>query len=270
MRKKIINNARRVVIKVGSAVIRDGDFDSIARNVDAFMRAGKEVVLVTSGSIAMGMEKMGITERPSAIPERQALAALGQTVLMNKYEAAFAKINQKVAQVLLTHGDLHNEESFNNARNTLGRLFELGVVPIINENDTVAVEELKFGDNDNLSALVVNLIKAELQVIYTDIDGIYDKDPKKNKDAELILSIEDIDSFKRDFDGCSGAGAHGTGGISTKVNSAYTAAHFGAATIIVNGIGDGSKDAILPGDGNANAGTFIAPIALPITPKDER
>ncbi|MCK4847096.1 MAG: glutamate 5-kinase, partial [Deltaproteobacteria bacterium] len=256
-RKHIINNARRVVVKVGSAVIAKGDFDSIAIKVDAFTRAGKEVVLVTSGAIAMGMEKLGITERPSTIPERQALAAIGQTVLMNKYEAAFAKQNQKVAQVLLTHGDLGSRESFNNARNTLNRLFELGVVPIINENDTVAVEELKFGDNDNLSALVVNLIGADLLVIYTDVSGIHDKDPWKNDDANIILEIEDIDSFKSSFDGCSGASLHGTGGMSSKVSSAGTAAHFGAATIIANGLGKNAEDAII--SGGKIAGTFIYP-----------
>ncbi|MEE9613754.1 MAG: glutamate 5-kinase [Thermodesulfobacteriota bacterium] len=252
-KREIVKKAKRVVVKVGSAVIAGGDFDRIAGDLAALISEGREVVLVSSGSIAMGMEKLGLKERPSAIPERQAIAALGQTALMARYEEAFAKFDRKVAQILLTHDDFADRKRFRNAQNTVSELLDMGVVPVINENDTVAVDELKFGDNDNLSALTTSLCGADVQIILTDIDSVYDKNPRKHDDAGRISFIEDIDSFELHPSSID-TGAYGTGGMVTKVSSAATAAHHGCATVIASGMEDGVMARVFAGE---DVGTFV-------------
>ena len=259
-RKRIIAKARRVVVKVGSAVVAGHDgvpdiFHRLASEVLAVRESGREVVIVSSGSIALGVKKLGLKCRPASIPERQAVAAVGQLSLMSRYDAAFSKGGLKVAQVLLTHDDLSSRKRFLNARNTLTTLLRMGIVPVINENDTVAVDEIKFGDNDQLSALATNLVEADLLIILSDIDGLYDRDPRCNPDAVKIPFVENIDTL--DLDKLArDAGAHGTGGIRSKCSAARKAAHFGAATVIANGNAPGVLASILACE---ETGTFILP-----------
>ena len=268
VRKEIIGSAKRVVVKVGSAVVTgihayiddpkaapvsEGIFSRLAEEIHGAKERGVEVVIVSSGSIALGLKKIDMGGRPSTIPERQAVAALGQTSLMALYESAFGPFKTMTAQLLLTGDDLADRRRFLNARNTLTTLLGLGVVPIINENDTVAVDEIKFGDNDNLSALVTNLVEADLLIILTDIDGVFDRDPKGDASAKLIGVVEDVDSLDVDW---GKAGRLGTGGIRSKVEAAKKAAHFGAATVIANGFTDGVIGKVLGGE---NVGTLIMP-----------
>lgn len=242
LRKKIVKNTRRIVVKVGSAVVADwpGEEDSrifanLAAEVSALKaRRGLEFVIVSSGAIALGMRRLGMTARPSSIPERQAVAAVGQGTLMSKYEAAFVAKGESVAQVLLTHDDIGSRKRFLNARNTLFTLLRFGITPVINENDTVAVEEIKFGDNDKLAALVTNLVEADLFVILTNVDGLYEANPVNNLSAKRIPLVEDVD--RMDLRQLTGqTSALGTGGMASKIEAARTAAHFGIPTIVVSG-----------------------------------
>ena len=239
-RKDIIKKTRRIVIKIGSAVLagegHDGVDESVfshrAKDVSS-IKDKREMVIVSSGAIAIGMKRLGLKEKVKSIPEKQAVAAIGQGSLMALYEKVFSPLKIRVAQVLLTHDDLSDRHRFLNAKNTLQTLLEYNAIPIINENDTVAVDEIKFGDNDNLSALVTNLVEADLLVILTDINGLYNKDPKINKDAELIPVVDDIDKFVSAAGRTSGI--YGTGGMQTKLEAAKKAAHFGVPTIVANG-----------------------------------
>jgi glutamate 5-kinase len=260
-RKKITGAARRVVVKVGSAVLANGRaavpdvFTRLASEIHEVKATGRQVALVSSGAIALGMERLGMKERPSSIPERQAVAAVGQGLLMSLYDAAFTRAGEKAAQVLLTHDDLGSRKRFLNARNTLFTLLNLGIVPVINENDTVAVDEIKFGDNDELSALATNLVDADLLVILTDIDGLYDSDPRKNPGARKFSVVEDIEAF--DVESAAGpAGRLGTGGMRSKCEAARKAAHYGAATVIADGMSPGVLGKVVSGE---DAGTLILP-----------
>ncbi|MFQ5736217.1 MAG: glutamate 5-kinase [Thermodesulfobacteriota bacterium] len=250
-----------MVVKVGSAVVAGHGpgpdvFERLAEEVRRVKELGKEAVVVSSGSIALGVSKLGLKARPVAIPERQAVAAVGQGSLMSHYEAAFSVHDLMVAQVLLTHDDLSNRKRFLNARNTLTTLLRMGIVPVINENDTTAVDEIKFGDNDTLAALVTNLVEADLLVVLSDVEGLFDRDPRLHPDAVKIPFVEDIDSL--DLDALTeGAGAHGTGGIRSKCVAARKAAHFGVASIIANGNAPGVLSSILAG---GDVGTLILPL----------
>lgn len=289
MRRRAIKDVRRVVVKVGSSVLVDGlgaraaascDCGAPGLSVEVFTRLateicnaranGFEVVLVSSGSIAMGLKKLGLERRPVTIPERQAIAAVGQVDLMNEYDRAFHACGAGVAQVLLTNADLSDRKRFLNARNTIEELLKRGIVPVINENDTVAVDEIKFGDNDNLSALVANLVSADLLVMLSDIDGIFNNDPKLDKNAKRISIVENIDGFSL-TKGSSGKGFvgatmsfYGTGGITTKVESAKKAAHFGCASVIANGKEVGILERILACE---DIGTLIMAQADKLTSK---
>ncbi|MEK6679187.1 MAG: glutamate 5-kinase [Nitrospirota bacterium] len=240
MRKDIIKKTRRIVIKIGSAVLAGEGHDGVDESVFSHLAKDvssitdkREIVIVSSGAIAIGMKRLGLKEKVKSIPEKQAVAAIGQGSLMALYEKVFSPLKIRVAQVLLTHDDLSDRHRFLNAKNTLQTLLEYNAIPIINENDTVAVDEIKFGDNDNLSALVTNLVEADLLVILTDINGLYNKDPKINKDAELIPVVDDIDKFVSAAGRTSGI--YGTGGMQTKLEAAKKAAHFGVPTIVANG-----------------------------------
>jgi len=198
-RPDMLKRVRRLVLKVGSRVLTSKGktlsrevFDRMAREIAGAKKAGYEVVIVSSGAIAAGMERLDFTEKPKTIPQKQAAAAIGQSALMWNYERAFSSYGEKVAQILLTRDDLSNRNRFLNARNTLLTLLDFGVIPIINENDTVAVEEIRVGDNDNLSALVTNLASADLLVIWSDIDGLYDRDPRLHKNAKLIPLVSHV------------------------------------------------------------------------------
>lgn len=263
IRKKIAGKAKRVLVKVGSAVLAAGPgpdgrdiYARLAAEANSLRKSGREIVIVSSGSIASGIRKLGLKTRPVSIPERQAVAAVGQVNLMALYDSAFSALGEKVAQVLLTHDDLSNRSRFLNARNTLLTLLKFGIVPIINENDTVAVDELKFGDNDTLSALTTNLIEADLLVILTDIEGLFDRDPKKYPDkAQKVAYVEDVDRINVEWlEG--GAGTLGTGGIRSKCEAARKAAHFGVATVIANGFEPGIVERVLSGE---DVGTLFLP-----------
>lgn len=232
--------ARRWVVKIGSALLTNNgqglDVPAIAGWVEQLAKLreqGVELVLVSSGAVAAGMTRLGWTERPDAIHELQAAAAIGQTHLVQTYEQEFQKFGLKTAQVLLDHDDLSNRQRYLNARSTLRVLTGLGVIPIINENDTVVTDEIRFGDNDTLGALVANLVMADVLVILTDQDGMYTADPRSNPDAELISEAEagDITLDARAGDG----GKLGRGGMITKVRAARLAARSGAHTVIVGG-----------------------------------
>ncbi|MEE9591615.1 MAG: glutamate 5-kinase [Thermodesulfobacteriota bacterium] len=262
-RKKIIKNAKRMVLKIGSAVLvghdedglNDAVFIDIARDISEIKRSGKDIVLVTSGAIAVGMKKMGLKRKPKSIPEKQAVAALGQSSLMTLYEGAFAPLGLKVAQVLLTHDDLADRKRFLNARNTLLTLFAYDIIPIVNENDTVAVDEIKFGDNDNLAALVTNLVEADLLIMLTDIDGLFDRDPRKEKEARLVPVVDDVDHIILDWASKANS-LYGTGGMLSKVQAARQAAHFGVPTLVANGKRKGAVKRVLSG---VEEGTIFLP-----------
>jgi glutamate 5-kinase len=262
IRRKILGKARRIVVKVGSSILASVDkglqyevFSRLTKEISDLKRQGCEIVLVSSGAIAAGMEKLGYKTRPQAITQKQATAAVGQTRLMNIYEDYFSRYQQMVAQVLLTHDDLSHRRRFLNARNTLLTLLGLGIIPIINENDTVAVDEIKFGDNDNLSALITNLIGADLLVILTDIDGLCDSDPRVNPNARCIFLVEDID---RNINGIVGQTKNemSVGGMISKIEAARKASRFGIPTVVARGTQDGILHQILKGK---EIGTLILP-----------
>jgi glutamate 5-kinase len=236
-----IATAMRIVVKVGSSLVtNDGrglDHAAVARwagDIAAQKHAGKEIVLVSSGAIAEGMQRLGWVTRPRAVHDLQAAAAVGQMGLVQAYEAAFAKYDLHTAQVLLTHEDLADRRRYLNARTTLTTLLALGVIPIINENDTVTTDEIRFGDNDTLAALVTNLIEAELLVLLTDQDGLYTRDPRKDRSATLVRSARAGDPALEAMAGDAGT-AIGRGGMLTKVLAAKRAARSGASTVIACG-----------------------------------
>lgn len=259
MSRENLKNIKRVVIKVGSNVLYKGGeatFTRLAKEVKLLRGRGIESVIVSSGAIAKGLKRLGrVGDVLKTIPERQAVAAIGQSALMARFEDAFGDVDVMCAQMLLTHGDLSDRQRFLNAKNTLQALKDLNVVAIINENDTVATEEIKFGDNDNLASLVVNLFEADLLIMLSDIDGLCDKNPKKFDDAKIINEVKDIDELKVEWEESSG-GSFGTGGIKSKVLAASKAAHFGAAVVIANGLKDNTVTNII--DGNV-VGTYIHP-----------
>ena len=232
---------RRLVAKVGSALVTNNgtglDLQAInewARQIAALRRGGREVVLVSSGAIACGMQRLGWTKRPHAVHELQAAAAVGQMGLVQIYERAFSAHGLATAQVLLTHEDLADRKRYLNARSTLTTLLQLGVVPIINENDTVVTDEIKFGDNDTLGALVANLVEADTLVILTDQPGLYTADPRKDASAKLISEAQAGDIALESMAGGAGSSI-GKGGMITKVLAAKRAARSGAHTVIASG-----------------------------------
>jgi len=236
-----IATATTLVVKVGSSLVtnegRGLDVEAIARWAAQIARLhalGKRCVLVSSGAIAEGMQRLGWTRRPHAMNELQAAAAVGQMGLIQCYETCFREHGLSTAQILLTHADLANRQRYLNARSTLRTLLQLGVIPVINENDTVVTDEIKFGDNDTLGALVANLIEADALVILTDQAGLYDADPRRNPNARLIEHAEAGDTRLERLAGGTGS-AHSKGGMIAKVLAARRAARSGAHTIIASG-----------------------------------
>ena len=257
--------ARRIVVKVGSSILtRDGKlrhrvFGEIARQVSALRDAGREVLVVSSGAIAIGSRRLGWTHPGRSIPEKQAAAAVGQIGLIEIYQRRFEKLGKQVAQVLVTREGLEGREHFLNARHTLVKLLELGVVPIVNENDTVATEEIRFGDNDNLSATVVNLVAADLLVILTDVDGLWQDPPQPGARARRTANPPIFDVIEavtpevlRAAQGASSA--FGRGGMTTKLEAAQAAARGGASTAVCNGL---AKDALLRVAAGERVGTLF-------------
>ena len=236
-----LSTAKRLVIKVGSALVTNNgeglDLAAInewARQIAQLRQRNREVVLVSSGAIACGMQRLGWTKRPKAVHELQACAAVGQMGLVHVYESAFASHGLHTAQVLLTHDDLADRTRYLNARSTLTTLLELGVVPIINENDTVITDEIKFGDNDTLGALVAKLVDADCLIILTDQAGLYTADPRKDASATLFSEARAGDPELEVMAGGAGT-QYGTGGMITKVIAAKRAASSGTHTVIANG-----------------------------------
>ena len=236
-----IADARRLVIKVGSALVTHNgeglDLTAIsewARQIAQLRQSGREVVLVSSGAIACGMQRLGWTRRPRAVHELQACAAVGQMGLVQVYETAFVRHGLSTAQILLTHDDLADRTRYLNARSTLTTLLGLGVVPIINENDTVITDEIKFGDNDTLGALVANLVDADALFILTDQQGLYTADPRKDPSATLISEARAGDAALEAMAGGAGT-QYGRGGMITKVIAAKRAASSGTHTVIASG-----------------------------------
>lgn len=265
MRKALLKTVKRVVIKIGSRVLTDSagalDLSVIGRICDeiAILRQqGLQVIVVSSGAIAAGRSELGLTGKLQTIPHKQAAAAVGQTRLMLAYENALAPNNLKAAQVLLTSEDLGSRQRFLNSRATLDALLGFGIVPIINENDTVVVEEIKFGDNDNLSALVTNVAEADLLLILTDIEGFYSSDPHTHPDAVLIPLVKGVTREVERAAGGSGS-AVGTGGMATKVAAAKKAGKNGVATIMVSGKRQGIIVASLRGE---EVGTLFLPSGI--------
>jgi len=239
-RKSYLKKVKRAVIKVGSGVLTRKNglnlnlIDDLATEICRLRRKGIEIILVSSGAIAAGLKKAGLSKRPKSLSQMQALAAMGQSNLIMAYEEAFARHGAKAAQILLTRDDLTHRRRYLNARNTLMTLLSWKIIPIINENDTVGTDEIKFGDNDNLSALVVNLTESHLMVSLTNIDGLYDKDPRQYSNAQLIPIVEKVD--RRITQAANSIpGFLGTGGMATKLEAARTIALGGIASIIANG-----------------------------------
>ncbi|GAM10487.1 glutamate 5-kinase [Geobacter sp. OR-1] len=264
MRRELLKNVRRVVVKIGSRVLTTADNDldrkriaALAAEIDFLRRNGIEVIVVSSGAVAAGRSLLG-NDRPRTIPQKQAAAAVGQPRLMNAYEQALAHFGINTAQMLLTREDLSDRQRFLNARATIDTLLSCDVVPIINENDTVVVEEIKFGDNDNLSALVTNLSESNLLVILTDIDGFYDSDPRSNPDARLVPLVKGISKEIELAAGGSGSSV-GTGGMATKIAAAKKAGRYGIPTIVANGGRDGILERLMAGE---ELGTLFMPAAV--------
>lgn len=239
--RKTIAKSKRLIVKVGSALVTNNGaglsqefIADCARQIAELNKQGREVVLVSSGAIAAGMQRLGWSERPHGIHELQACAAVGQMGLCQTYETCFSAHGLKSAQILLTHEDLSDRTRYLNARSTLTTLLSLGVVPIINENDTVVTDEIKFGDNDTLGALVANLVEADALIILTDQQGLYSADPRKDPSATLISEGAAED---RSFEAMAGGAGSGIskGGMITKIRAAQRAARSGAHTLIASG-----------------------------------
>lgn len=262
-RIEVFNRCRRLLIKVGSAVLTDEKglnrvmihrlSDQIAELRER--NSGIEVLVVSSGAVASGVRKVGLAERPRSIPQKQAAAAVGQGVLLEAWEAAFDKYDLLVAQVLLTSEDLAHRHRYLNARNTLQTLLSWGILPIINENDTVVVEEIKFGDNDQLSALIAGLVGADLVVNLTDIEGLYDCDPRLNASANLIPSVSRVDA-KLLACATPAPGAVGTGGMFSKLNAARKCLASGIPMVIAPGK---QRDVLLRLFSGESIGTLFVP-----------
>jgi glutamate 5-kinase len=257
----MLRKAKRIVVKVGSQLLAGEDglnrefIENISSQIAALRKRGIEVVLVSSGAVLAGIKALKLNRKPFSLAEKQALSAVGQPYLMEEYRRAFKKAGIETGQVLLTAEDLRSKERFLNAKNTFNALFKLGAIPIVNENDTLSTEEIRIGDNDNLSAHVSVLVEAELLVILTTSRGVFDKNPEKHPDAKLIPVIEDIKEALERFD-FSAQTTFGTGGMATKLEAAAKAAKKGIPVIIAGGREERVLERILDGE---RVGTLVMP-----------
>ncbi len=249
-----LQRKKRVVIKVGTSSLVHKEtgyinlvkLEKLVRVISDIRNRGIDVVLVSSGAISVGRKALGIQERPSCVAQKQACAAVGQGQLMMIYQKLFAEYNQTSAQILMTKTTILKELNRTNAQNTFEELLRMGVIPVVNENDTVSTEEIEFGDNDNLSAVVSALVKADLLILLSDIDGLYTDDPNKNKDAKLISTVTEInEELQKMAKGVSSD--FGTGGMATKIAAARIANDSGADMIIANGADFGILNDIMEG-----------------------
>jgi glutamate 5-kinase len=263
LRRSYLQKARRVVVKVGSAVLtgqtglnREAMAD-LARQLSALRQSGREVILVSSGAVAAGRRKLGLNRKGISLREKQAIAAAGQSHLMRTYEDVFASFDQKVAQVLLTRDDLSHRGRYLNVRNTLLTLLDWQLIPVINENDTVSVEELRFGDNDTLGAMITNLIEADLFIILTDVEGLYTANPARESNAVRVSTVVRVSAEVERMAG-NLAGALGTGGMQSKIHAAKTVAARGGCCFIGPGLRGKVLDELFAG---VEVGTFFLPLA---------
>jgi len=261
MSRAELARARRIVVKVGTSLLASPSggiqarrFGTLAREIAELTSRDVETILVSSGAIGLGVRKLGLQERPRAIPQKQAAASIGQIDLCRRFERAFSRHGLVVGQMLLTHQGLADREGFLNARHTLHALLEAGVVPLINENDSVATEELRFSDNDQLSAMVINLCAADLLILLTDTDGLSDRDPEV-PGARRIEEVPEVDDDVLGLASARGSSS-GTGGMRAKLEAARSAARHGVATVIADGKRHGMISRILAGE---NVGTLILP-----------
>lgn len=263
--RSLVANAQKIVVKVGTSTLTHSNgklnleqIERLVRQLSDLRNQGKDVVLVSSGAIGAGMGKLNLAERPRTIPEKQAVAAVGQGILLHIYEKMFSEYGQATAQLLLTKADMEHRQRFLNSRNTLLTLLKLGVIPIVNENDTVAFEEIKFGDNDTLAALVGTLIDADLVILLTDIDGFYDGDPRKNSQAKRISVVETIDEQIEGLAGSVGS-KFGSGGMATKISAASIAVNAGIPLMIGHGAEPNIIRRLTSGE---DVGTLFLPIEM--------
>ena len=245
LRKSYLGKSRRIVVKVGSAVLTSKDgldlsvMENLAREIAFLIKSGKEVILVSSGAVAAGKKRLGLQiNRTLELKEKQGAAAVGQSSLMRFYEDIFDRLGYKVAQVLLTHDDLSNRNRYLNVRNTILTLLEWKIIPVINENDTVSVEELRFGDNDTLGALITNLIEADLFVCLTDVDGLYTGNPHDNPQARPVYTVAKVDKKVETMAGYV-VGALGSGGMQSKIQAARMVSARGGSSFIGSGRTEG-------------------------------
>jgi glutamate 5-kinase len=241
LRKTYLDKAKRVVVKVGSAVLTGaegldvGVLENLASELSFLINSGREVILVSSGAVAAGKKRLGLTmDRELGLKEKQGAAAVGQSSLMRSYEIMFDQMGFKVAQVLLTHDDLSHRDRYLNVRNTILTLLDWNIIPIINENDTVSVEELRFGDNDTLGALITNLIEADLFICLTDVDSLYTGNPHEDSDAKQVYTIARVDKKVESMAG-NVVGALGTGGMRSKIQAARMVSARGGSSFIGSG-----------------------------------
>ncbi|MCH7867138.1 MAG: glutamate 5-kinase [Myxococcales bacterium] len=262
--RKLLARARRIVVKVGSSTLtRDGKlrprkFSDLAKQISGLVDDGREVVLVSSGAIAIGAAKLGWDHPRHTIPEMQAAAAVGQIGLVELYQRRFASHDQKIAQILLTRMGLEDRERFLNARQALHELLKLKVVPVVNENDTIATEEIRFGDNDNLSANIVSLVSADALVILTDVDGLYVEPPIEGRRKPQLFDVIEKITPEVEHAAQGSPSAFGRGGMITKLEAARTAAHTGAVTVVCNGATKNVVSRVLAGEA---LGTMFLPAA---------
>ena len=272
MTRTITKDAKRLVIKIGSALLTNNGsgldraaIDGWVEQINQLLAAGKEIVLVSSGSVAEGIVRLGWKQRPETIHELQAAAAVGQMGLIQTYESSFQRFDRLTAQILLDHDDLASRQRYLNARSALQTLISLNVIPIVNENDTVVTDEIRFGDNDSLAALVANLIDADLLVILTDKDGLYSANPDVNSDATLISEAMASDTSLDALAGGSASGL-GRGGMVTKLQAARLAERSGCSTVIVGGSNNNIISAVADGE---NVGTLLTASQQPIAARKQ-
>lgn len=269
-RKDYLSNVKRIVIKVGSSsitynngLINLNKLDQLCRQIADIHNSGIEIIFVSSGAIGAGMGKLRLNERPKTIPEKQAAAAVGQGMLIHLYEKMFSEYGITIAQILLTREDMVSKDRYLNGRFALSALIGKNVIPIINENDAISVEEIKFGDNDNLSALVSCMVEADLLIILSDIDGLYDKNPALYKDASIINFVDKIDKSIEESAGNTRSNV-GTGGMITKIMAAKIAVSSGIPMVIAKSDEAYVLNRILSFQ---NLGTFFKPKFIPLNKK---
>ncbi len=261
-RQTLFDKAKRVVVKVGSAIITSANgvdlevIDNLAKEISFLHNSGREVILITSGAVAAGKRKMRLSDKIDLnIKQKQALAAIGQSRLMHDYDEAFSNQNITIAQILLTHSDLSHRKRYLNVRNTILTLLDMGTIPVINENDTVSAEELRFSDNDNLGAMVANLIEADMFICLTDVDALYDKNPLLDASAKPIYTVAEVDDEIENMAGNSKS-VLGTGGMQSKINAAKMVSAGGGCSFIGPGRQKNVLQHLFSGE---MVGTFFLP-----------